>query len=261
MFENLPDPDRALLKHSPLQQVSLSAFWAQEVEFPNDAGVLFQAALKDHVNLQKAQLIPATLMSISTQPGQLQQYHQEKGWQLARQEFTASIYAESVVVEDRRYAGWPAFVERARPVIAAAKALRGPKIRNRLILRYVNVLNDPDADAVTYWRNKIRQPYLGVADNDALASALATQVGFYNLKQDAHDIQLRTGAGFAQAEGRWGFTIDVEATERSIAAFDIDAIFAVAAEQNTICLKLFQLVIEPKYLAKLRGRSKVGAST
>lgn len=262
MLENLAAPDRSLLKHSPLQLVSFSVSWPQEVEFPSEAGVLFQAALKEHPLLQKARLVPATLMTFPAQPIlPTAQFQQAKGWQLARKEFTASIYAESVVVEDRQYAGWAAFVERVRPVVAVAKSLRGPKIRDRVTLRYVNVLSDSGANDVTHWRKKIRPPYLGMADSDELAAVLATQVGFYNLKEDSYDVQLRTGIGFVQGQDtHWGFTIDIEAADRSIAEFDVDAIFAVAVEQNTVCLKLFQLVLEPEYLSKLRGPSSVAAS-
>ena len=257
MLNNLPDPDRSILAHPPLQQVSLIVGWQQETNFPSEAGVHFLATLKEHPLLREAQLVPSTLTLVSGTVGQPNQVQQVRGWQVSQSQFSASIYAESVVVEDREYAGWDAFIKRSKPAIVAAANLSSAKVSTRVVLRYTNILSNPDALTVAFWRGKVKSEYLGVADDDALARPLSAQMGFYNFKEASLEVQLRTGI-LPTADAKWAFTIDIEATDRSIAEFRLETIFEIAAAQNTVCLKIFQALLDPEYFNTLRGKVKKG---
>ena len=252
MLEDLPVPSRAVLARPPVHQVAFALGWTQEVDFQSDAGVRWQAALRQHPILGNGTLTAAYLKTFAFSGESVSEGERLDGWQVRKPEFSASLYASTLIVEDRPYTDWDAFLEKVRPIVAALREIAAPRVRTRVMLRYTNIFIDQAAESPAFWRKKIRKEYLGFADSGA-AAHLTSSIGVHAFQHGTEDAQVRMSIGINRPGGGTGsmFTLDMEVNERSITGFDTESIYAVSAAQNTACLRIFQMVLEPKFFEKL----------
>jgi uncharacterized protein (TIGR04255 family) len=250
MLNNLPEPSRAVLARSPLQQASFAVAWTQEIDFTSDVGVRLRARLQNHPNLVGGVLTTSMLQTFALNAGGVERTDRLDGWQVTTPGFSVSMYPSAMVVEDRAYATWEAFVAKIRPALEVLPDLAAPRVRNRIMLRYSNILIDSEGVGPACWRGKIRREFLGAAGIEAAGELVSGSIGISTLQDGTQDAQLRTNIG-RNVPGSI-YTIDVECNERAIAEYDADALFPILTDQNTTCLRLFQMVLEPEFFAELQ---------
>lgn len=178
------------------------------------------------------------------------------GWRLFSEDrrWIVSLLPGSVALETTAYTTWEEFGPRLAAVFAAAAEELKPVLEQRLGLRYVDVLTEPEVSSPIGWRGWIVDELLGPVLHDRLGPFVrSTQ---QQLEIDAGDgirCALRHGALPDRARGdHTNYLLDWDIYRDHAQPFGLSDINAAASSFNLLALKLFQQAITPDMLNYLK---------
>jgi uncharacterized protein (TIGR04255 family) len=179
------------------------------------------------------------------------------GWRLHDVEGTwvVTLMPDHFALETTRYTTWDAeFALRLQAVIAAVTEHVKPAFEQRLGLRYVDRITDPEVSEIAGWRPYIRAEVLGVICHPELGGAVAGA---------QQQVLFDLGGGVAGAlrhgpirdpEGKgFSYLLDYDVFREGGRPFDPDTVRATFEGFNTLALQLFQATVTSDLLSYLGG--------
>jgi len=180
------------------------------------------------------------------------------GWKLTSDDgySIATVLPESVNVQTTRYVSWE---DTFRPLLTGALAAFAdvirPAIRQRVGLRYVDRLVDPDASAAVAWRGRVVDALLGPIADPSLGERVINSQQQIDLAMGENRQALLRHGPFADGalHGAVSYLLDIDVFDTTTTAFNIKNTLDVTDELNKQALSLFQVALSEPYLATLRG--------
>lgn len=261
---SLPEPDARLLARPPLELVICEVRAISDS--PPTLGSADGLSLKDAASAAGfvvERIEPTQQQAIRMQVTQGEQTApfvetRNYGWQLFSNDggSVANIQPGSVSIQTSRYVSW---VGTFRPMLAGiltafAEVVR-PQIRQRLGLRYVDRLVDPNASSAAAWRGRVADAMLGPIADPTLGNRIVSSQQQVELEiSDNRRALLRHGP-FADGalRGAISYMLDIDVFDAATAEFDVESALTVADELNRLALSLFQSALSQPYIDELRG--------
>jgi len=257
----LPAPDRTRLARSPLQLVVCQLRF-EDIPSVADPRVglamhgllggrtgpypLFEQLRGEQLDVQIGVGGP-----IATQQSPL------TGWRLFSEDrrWIVSLLPGSIALETTAYTTWEeAFGTRLEAVLAAAAQELKPVLEQRLGLRYVDVITEPEVSSPFGWRGWIVDELLGPILHEQIGPFVrSTQQQVEIDAGDGTRCTLRHGALPDRARvGRTSYLLDWDVYRDQAQPFDLANVNAAAASFNLLALRLFQQAITPELLSYLK---------
>jgi len=167
------------------------------------------------------------------------------GWKISSDDdaYAVTLTPSHVSLEAARYEGWAEdFSGRLRELLAAASTHIQPVLEQRLGLRYINQITEPEIREGTGWQEWIAAPVLGLASDPLLADAVTLMRHQDVLRLDDEAVCTFTH-GYAPDQSRENaltFLIDLDVSRQGNRPFDIESLMTAAERFNTYALALFQ---------------------
>lgn len=179
------------------------------------------------------------------------------GWRLFSEDrrWIVSLLPGSIALETTAYTTWEEeFGPRLRAVFAAAAEELKPVLEQRLGLRYVDVLTEPEVTTPIGWRGWIVDELLGPILHERLGPFVrSTRQQLEIDTGDGTRCTLRHGALSDKVHGdRTSYLLDWDVYRDHAQPFDLADLSAAAASFNLLALRLFQQAITPEMLSYLK---------
>lgn len=260
MLENLPDPSRERLRHSPLELVVC------QVRHDRDSSAADpKKALKIREALDGAYPLmdpmSDTELSVSANAKGVQSVQHEthrSGWKLQSPDadWTVVVTPDSYSLETSRYLDWEDFSERLRNLTSAVADLFDVTIQNRLGLRYIDRLHAPDIKQPQDWEPWIHPTLLGPILHPGFGTTVKMMQGTVTFDvEEANQVVLRHGFAKTEDDG-WSYLLDHDCFHEEAVEFTTDGVMSRAETLHTIALQVFQAAITPEMFRLLKGEEQ-----
>lgn len=263
MLPDLPVPDERLLARPPLELVICEIRVLTDT--PGALGAaeglrLKEVATSAGFEVERIEPVQQQAFTVSTVPGADTAPQFEKprgGWKLTADDGNAiaTVWPDVVNVQTTRYVSWEGTF---RPLLtgaltAFADVIR-PEIRQRVGLRYVDRLVDPDAFAPVAWRGRVVDALLGLIADPSLGERVINSQQQVDLTIGNNRQALLRHGPFTDGamHGAISYILDIDVLDTATTTFDIKDALHVADELNKQALSLFQSALSEPYLATLR---------
>ncbi|HZO64517.1 MAG TPA: TIGR04255 family protein [Kribbellaceae bacterium] len=263
MALTLPEADDTALARPPLAVVVAQARYEQNLALSDGATVLkihsdlggragqYGVIEPQQIVATQLEIGPAGVASIGSAQGMPARGYRLKS---ADGSWIASIMPEFVSLETTAYTSWSGeFSGRWAEVLKAVATHVEPRIEDRLGLRYVNHLKEPEFQEPKDWIGAIAPEFLGPT---SMAHWAESTIGYQQqLELDAGDdihCMIRSGFIPRSSGGVEGYLLDIDVFRRSPRKFDADEILVASHHFNRTALSLFQRSLTPDYLSALR---------
>jgi uncharacterized protein (TIGR04255 family) len=260
----LPAPDTRLLARPPLEVVICEVRVIAETPVTLGAAQglqLKEAATAAGFEVDRLEPIEQQTLRVSAVPGAEATPlvdTRSGGWKLTSDDgySIATVLPESVNVQTTRYVSWE---DTFRPLLTGALAAFAdvirPAIRQRVGLRYVDRLVDPDASAAVAWRGRVVDALLGPIADPSLGERVINSQQQIDLAMGENRQALLRHGPFADGalHGAVSYLLDIDVFDTTTTAFNIKNTLDVTDELNKQALSLFQVALSEPYLATLRG--------
>jgi len=260
-FGDLPPADRTLLAKPPLELALVEvrylpigdAITAEQMLAIRDvASSEVQFGRLEPARAEQVQLSVSPNGEASTSVRNVME-----GWQLLSGDgkLSAQVMPEALVVQTLAYERWSISLRRPLQALLAGLAeVLAPPLAQRIGLRYVDRFVDPAATSAQAWRDRIDPHLMGVAGHPVLGGKvlgaqqqLEVTLGPTQAAVLRHGPFRDPGAG-----GAVSYLLDIDVFDVASAAFNPEAVVAVAERLNRTALSLFQQVLTPTYLRSLQ---------
>jgi uncharacterized protein (TIGR04255 family) len=260
---SLPDTTDTELTHAPLAVVVCQIRYGQNLRVSDT-----DAALKIHEDLggrdgQYPTIEQQNVMSAQVEIGPMGLASlgagglAQRGWRLRSDDakWVISVMPEFVGLETSAYTSWHGdFRDRLNALLTSIVEHVSPKIVDRIGLRYVNRLTDPDRTEMGDWVGTVVNELLGPIADASWAEGIQ---GF----QQQIELELgldrrctfRQGIVLGEAGGIEGYLLDFDVYRQSMERFDLSLVMESLDALNDDALALFQKSLTPEYLASLRS--------
>jgi len=245
VFNFLPAVDRVPLGGAPLQQVIAQVKFNTQSALATHqgAGVLYDALSDQYQRMLAEQqaMITAGPGGVTTQ--------QVPQWRLTDLEGVWSVIAgpEVMAIETVAYASWEALRERLRQALDALDVAAGPRVRERIGLRYVNHIAAGEDGS---FAGRIRPELLGLAGEPGWREALSASLSQTVLRDGDTQMALRYGAGAQVVPGNV-FVLDIDCSDEQPVEFDADDVLAYFDTLNDAAYRCFCNCVPAPYRATL----------
>jgi len=185
------------------------------------------------------------------------------GWRLKGREepWLVSLMPDFVSLETTgAYSSWKGFRARLAQVLAAAEVVLAPETEQRLGLRYVDQIDEPEVAAPRDWVEYVDPSLLGMAMHPTLGAAVTKAQQQFELRP-SEEFGCVVRQGFVPDEGRPGrqsFVLDTDVFREGVRLFDATDVLEAADAFHTFALQVFQQSITEK-LFDLFGASDAAA--
>jgi len=259
----LPETDDTVLASSPLEVVVCQVRTEQNLVLSDgDTG------LKIHEDLGGREIYPwiepqQTLAAqVELGPGGLTSVGgaglPSRGWRLKSGDGTwiVSLMPDFVGLETTAYTTWRGeFRERMLALIAAVTKHISPSIEQRVGLRYVNRIVEPDRKSPQDWIGIIANELLGPVADSFWSSGISNYQQQLDLDVGNEERCLvRHGFIPLQSGDVGGYVLDFDVYRQMPRRFDDSEISASLDRFNRIALALFHRSLADEYLSSLRTR-------
>lgn len=259
---DLPEPDSTRLGRSPLQLVVCQVRFE---EIPSVADPRVALAVHDRLGGRsgiypvleqlKGEQVEVKVgiggAPISTQQSPL------SGWRLLTQDkdWTVALLPGSAALETTNYSTWAdEFSPRLNELLDAVAAVIAPALEQRLGLRYVDLLTEPDVQQPAGWRGRVVDELLGPILHPRFGAGV---------RSSQQQLELDAGAGVRctlrhgvlpdrTKAHRTNYLLDWDVFREQAKPFDIEDLKVAATSFNHLALQLFQQAITPDMAAFLR---------
>ncbi len=253
MFKSLPEPNREQLSRPPVNLVLFSIGYSTAEPWSADVGLRWRESLKRHGFLGKLQTV--NNQQTTVQQGVGLQLRSRVGHQVSQEHdgTTATLFEDSIDVQSTKYTSWTEFQTMLEAVIASAFDARKISVQNSLSLRYINALSTPEATSASYWRGKVRQPFLGPVADDSLMDGFKRGVYLLSYEDESITSEVRIGIQPDQVyHGCTAFVFDLEFQDGEPRGFATGSILSRSDDLNTAALKVFQHILEESHWEELK---------
>lgn len=182
----------------------------------------------------------------------------QSGWRLSSRDGTWNAYLmpNHVTLETTEYTSWrEEFRERFAALLAAASRELDPQLEQRLGLRYVNRITEPQVSSPSEWRGYIADEFLGPLLHPGIGPGITAAQ--QQLDLDAGDTTrgiVRHGFFADQARGgELTYLLDFDVHRQGTRRFDQAQIMNQLDEFNLLALQIFQASISPAMLEVLNA--------
>ena len=259
---DLPQPDTSRLNDSPLELVVC------QIRFENTpAAQEASTALAFHEALgggagpyPKLEQFTNQAVNVTVGPGAnpATQTTTLTGWRFGAADgsWVISLMPDYVSIETSRYTTWEEdFRPRLAEVIDLTVSHINPAVEQRLGLRYIDRITELGLQTARDWEPYIIQELLGLVLHPQLGDSVrvATQQLVLAI-DDQLGCGLRHGfIGDAADGGQLDYLLDFDLYRQGGRQFAPDGLKQIADELNVRALQLFQAVVTPALLDRLRG--------
>jgi uncharacterized protein (TIGR04255 family) len=175
----------------------------------------------------------------------------DRGWLLTSgdRSATVTIFHDVLIVQHSRYTRFRDSLRLAlEAMLPALQTHLAPAFVQRVGLRYVNRLSDPEATHPTAWRGRITPTVLGVIEHDILGGAVASTQQQIELALEDAGALIRHGTfRDAAAQGGYSYLLDIDVFTSGTERFDPLRTVQLARKLNRTALTLFQQVVLSDY--------------
>lgn len=206
---------------------------------------------------------PSTQMVVNieiTPQGPVQSQSSQQGWLLATADRATAVtlMPALVIVQTREYERYSTSLgQPLARILELMTAATGVSKIQRLGLRYINRLTDPDATTPEFWRDHIRPSFAGPL-HSPVASLVAGTHQQVELKLDpTAGARVQSGVfldqqpGVAANASRYSYLVDLDVFRERAAVYEPLMIANQVRQLNRTALALFAHVLSEQYLATL----------
>jgi uncharacterized protein (TIGR04255 family) len=256
----LPAAKRVLLDGAQIELAALEIRYAGEID---SLDVTLGLALKERLapKLDLFRLQPAEehqwQIEVGTSgPGPGSFETRTRGWQLFAPDnaLSVSIFPDKLVIQTPKYARWSQSLQAPLSIILEAiTEVIHPDLTQRVGLRYINRLVDPEARRPADWMGRIESSVLGPVVHDTLGglvSGIQQQIELTLGREQG--ALLRHGAFRDIAiQGAYSYLLDIDVYDVSTVKFEAESISSIATVLNRTAFSLFQQMITTEYLESM----------
>jgi uncharacterized protein (TIGR04255 family) len=256
---SLDAPDGTLLPGSPLDLV---VFQVQHDERPEAANA--EAALQIHEALGGANGTFARFETIQQQelnvgfPGGMAGVSEPRAvghrFVSVAGDWTAAVSTNAISLETTRYPGWDEFRQRCRQLLETTASIAPPVVQQRVGLRYIDRVSDPEAKTALDWNGRIVPELIGLVAHPVLGPAVVNA---------RHQTVLDLGESYAcilnQAllpspdQSRLDYVLDFDLYLQIGQRFEVGNVLGVLDVLHGDAAKLFHLSVEPAQMSRFRS--------
>lgn len=181
-----------------------------------------------------------------------------QGWRLRSTDrsWQISLMPNYVSLETTKYTTWEdEFRPRLEVLLDAVASHIEPALEQRLGLRYVNRIVEPEVSTPCELRDFIVPEVLGLIVHPAIGGMVTKSQQHFELDTDeGTHVTLRHGLfPNEDREGAPSYLLDFDIFRQGVQAFDVGNIQTAADSFNGLALQLFQQSLTPKMLTYLEG--------
>lgn len=253
----LPDPIDETLEQSPLKLVVCQVRHNQNFNI-SDAGLAVEtqqllAGRYPEINpFEQAEVIftagPGGANANTKQP--------QPGWQFKSEDerWTVTLQTTYFSLETSSYVNWEDFRSRFEELLAAVVQQYGPKLEQRVGLRYVDEIERRSAKQPSDWAGLIEAGVLGpLADPELGPSARAAQQIIEFEGPDQTRVTLRHGCEPLASGDGTVYRLDHDCSRQRGRPFDSSQVLSTLEGLHTLALQIFQKAITPELYGELKG--------
>ncbi|GAC1521061.1 MAG: hypothetical protein NVS2B16_28470 [Chloroflexota bacterium] len=258
----LPPPDENPLARSPLALTVCQIRFEQagpEIE-PSTISKIYESLggrAGPYPRIEQTVDQTVNVIAGETAPGTIVP-EQHRGWRLASSDgsWTVRVMPHQVTLETTRYDTWEHdFKQRFLRALEAVDSHLTPTFEQRLGLRYVNRITEPQVTEPHQWEGFIVPELLGPILHGQLGPAVAASQQQLDLNVDA-EVSCGMRHGFFRDAARNGaptYLLDYDVYRQELRAFDITDVASAIDRFNRLALQLFHVSVTPKMLALLKN--------
>jgi uncharacterized protein (TIGR04255 family) len=181
----------------------------------------------------------------------------QQGWQLKSDDgsWTTTLQTDFFSLETSAYTDWSDFRQRFGEILETVDANYGPKLEQRIGLRYVDEIERTDLDGPYAWRERIEDTILGPAADAQLGPSVRVAQQILELEgPDSTRALLRSGCEPANG-GKSGsvYRLDHDCFRQRSRPFDTASILDTIDGLHRMALQLFQKAITASMYEELKG--------
>jgi uncharacterized protein (TIGR04255 family) len=252
---DLTNLDRGVLGRSPLSSVICQVRYDVT---PTASDARTARAFFDRLGaggrFEKLDQVLESALNVAFTPGSapaVAQQPSNSGWRLSAADGgrVVLLMPTHVAVEATSYEGWEAdFAPLLADVLDAVADLVNPVFEQRLGLRYVNQIAEPEVAEAREWHGWIDDRLLGVATHEEIGPMVAflRQQTILQLDDEA---RCTINSGFAPDPERdelLTFLFDCDVVRQGTRPFEVTSVRETADQFNSYALRLFQLATTPQ---------------
>ena len=262
----LPKPDRRPLRHSPIELAIFELHLLGGATTTIDAaaalklsGLVTDAGWEvSHVEPAERKLLQLRV-GPDNEPGVVVG-EEAQGWSLTGSDTnaTAQIFPKVVSVQVNGYHSWEQSLQAPlTALVHAVQQVLSPDGVQRVGLRYINRLTDPQSDKPQSWRGRVSESLLAPSLHPAIGDLV---VG----AQQQLDLAWHDGAKGVVRHGPFtdgsmsnsmSYLLDIDISDPASGPFKAERVLSVAEELHLLALSVFQAALTTEYLDDLRGGS------
>lgn len=180
----------------------------------------------------------------------------QQGWQFKSDDerWTVTLQTSYFSLETSSYVDWDDFRTRFEELLDAVVTQYGPKLEQRVGLRYVDEIERRSAKQPSDWAGLIQPGVLGpLGDPELGPSARAAQqiIEFEGPEQTR--VTLRHGCEPLASGDGTVYRLDHDCSRQRGRAFESDQILSTLESLHTLALQVFQKAITPELYQELKG--------
>jgi len=256
---NLPAPDETPLPRSPLALVVCQLRFPQSMQAMEP-----RVMLAVHQDLGGEQgsypireqstshTINIPVLGVPAQPVVTEQ----PSWRFSSvsRDWTVSLATGHVSLETSAYAGWQDFHDRFNVLLEAIIRHVNPELEERLGLRYVDRLTEPEVNDPGEWRPYINAELLGPALHVGLGGAVRSIQQAIDL-DTGDDVQCSMRHGFFEDPSRGGtltYLLDYDIYRQRLVGLNCGDVMVALDRFHTVALQLFQTSITDEMFESMK---------
>lgn len=248
---DLSQLDRSVLPRSPLTTVVCQVRFNQSPA-ASDATVaqqLYEELGGRDGPLPHIEQVAETSINVSlgaNVPASIAQQAGGSGWRISSAEGdqTILLFPSAITFEVARYEGWEEdFSPRLETILRNIAELVAPVFEQRLGLRYINQLTEPEVREAPAFQEWLDPRFLGLAAHDEIGPLVvfARQQAVLQLDDEARCTMTHGLAPDPQRDGALTYLLDFDIAREGMRRFDVGEISDGANLFNAYALRLFQL--------------------
>lgn len=179
----------------------------------------------------------------------------QHGWVLATADrrTAVTLLPSTVVVQTMEYGRFSTGLGiRLRQALRLFVESTGDQMVQRIGLRYINRLQDPDASSAVFWHDHVRAPFVGPLVGDLAPLVEATHQQAHLRLDETAAARVQTGVFREQGPvEKYSFLVDLDVFREEAFPFEDDLCANMTRQLNRTAFALFCQVLSDKYLAEL----------
>ncbi|MGB7962895.1 MAG: TIGR04255 family protein [Propionicimonas sp.] len=176
------------------------------------------------------------------------------GWRfLSERGWIVTLNTDSFAVECTRYATWTAFNELLSSVITTVSSTYGPKLTQRVGLRFIDRFSRAESALPAQWIGWLDPAVLGFGAHPTLGGATLVAQTSSELVVEGLRANIRGSIATDNTPNGYSFVLDTDCFDDRVRRFDVEDVSAVIKRLHDLNLRLFQTVITDELYAEIHG--------